>query len=80
MTLDGEAGVSIITDHRFRSPIEQPWGLCIVPGCGLGEAAHSAAEGIYTPVRAYRCPYCVNVGEAVCTHLEAPLGMDGRPL
>jgi len=51
MTRDGEAGVSMVTDHPFR-PRREWWTPCAT--CGLGEAAHEATVHV---------DYCAECGD-----------------
>lgn len=68
---DGSAP-AIVTDHAFRN-MANPWGLCVLKGCGLARAAHE--DPGQPPVEdllatKYRCPDCVHKGEPVCAHGE----------
>lgn len=49
MSLDGERGVSLVSDHPF-APRGDWWSLCRT--CGLGQAAHQIAV----------CPDCGGSG------------------
>jgi hypothetical protein len=90
------SSVSIIADHRFKAPPDEPWGRCVVEvasmgdwlssespamePCGLAESAHEQAFGRYPRAESYRCPWCVSTGAETCEHEGHPLGMDGAPL
>lgn len=67
-----------VAEHLFVSPIDQPWSRCTI--CHLSEAQHFTTLIEYAPEAPYRCPYCVNTGAETCTHREAPLGLDAKPL
>lgn len=69
---------SSITSHRFE-PKRESWTTCL--HCGLAEAAHdlSVAER-YKVVPNYRCPYCVSIDAAQCSHEREPLNVKGKPL
>lgn len=67
-----------VAEHEFAPPLGQPWERCAI--CHLSEAQHFTTLAKYEPEASYRCPYCVNTGAETCTHREAPLGMDAKPL
>lgn len=63
--LDGERGVSLITDHRF-TPRDEWWELCQY--CGLGESAHSRTKALHPRPKTYRCSDCVKLDIDPCPH------------
>lgn len=81
---DGEAGVSMITNHAFAA--EPWWDRCAA--CGLSMAAHvytdAASMGAMDAEFAaltYRCPYCIDRRIDPCPHGRAgAIGLDLKPL
>lgn len=68
----------VIRPHPYVQFGER-WERCA--DCGLAEAAHDVGmQERYSTSGRYRCPYCVGLGAAYCSHEKAPLGMDGAPL
>lgn len=72
MTLDGERGVGLVTDHPFVNH-EEWWERCST--CGLSMAAHALLHaGVGYRMReeldglSFRCPECVRLEREDCTH------------